>query len=122
MSDKKYLNEIGSFLERKFPGRVGVIDKALLYIDSEKSDGYAVMVSHDETEATIAIDSVFESYFLDDTRVEKVLWRFLTILTKDMHITKYYKGTFHYKTKFELVDSKRDVEVFGTTMIWLYPY
>ncbi len=47
---------------------------------------------------------------------------FFNLMTCKMQITKYYKGSFSFKHRVDLILADNEVYNLGTAMTWLFPY
>ena len=120
MKYEDYLNEIDRFLQVKFGKNVRRLDELVLVISDGKEEHSPLSINYEFDEVKVGIGNVLEYYPKEE--LEKGIWRFLTIPSSKIRRTDYYKGKFHYKSKFEILDERNDNQNFGVSMTWLFPY
>lgn len=81
-----------------------------------------VWVSLSSRELTIGYGMTHIHYDAEYDDLSDALQFFLNLLTCKRKVTKYYKGSFFYKNKVELLLTDGAVYDVGVTMTWLFPY
>jgi hypothetical protein len=81
-----------------------------------------VLISCDDRELTVGYGLVHQHFDPEYDDIQNAIDRFFNLLTKKKRITKYYKGSFSYKNKTELILNDSEFENLGTVMTWLFPY
>ena len=81
-----------------------------------------VWISCNDRELTVGYGLVCQHFDPDYDDIQNAIDRFFNLLTKRRRITKYYKGSFSYKNKTELILNDSEFENLGTAMTWLFPH
>ncbi len=81
-----------------------------------------IWISSDDSELTVGYGMVHQHFDPKFDDIQIAIDRFFNLLTKRKRITKYYKGSFSYKNKIDLILNNSEFENLGTAMTWLFPY
>ena len=117
---EQYLNDIQEFLQLKQNLDVERVDDLILCVSHKEYEFPIFTLNYELEEVKIGISNVQEYYPVEE--LEKAIWRFLTLLTQNIRITAYYKGSFFYRGKFDVIDNQGNVYYFGDVMTWLFPF
>lgn len=81
-----------------------------------------IWISSDDRELTVGYGLVCQHFEPEYDDVQLAVDRLCHLLTKRKRITKYYKGSFSYKIKVDLMLNNYEFENLGIAGTWLFPY
>ncbi len=110
--------KIRKLLSKQFEEEVNLYEE-----DSHLSIGESgIWISMNEDELTIGYGINHRHYHHEYDEIKDAIDEFFNLLTRDIRITKYYKGKYQYKIKAEIQDANGEFKELSTSMTWLYPY